>query len=186
MGITNTVYPPAGATALLAVSLPEITGLGWFLVPLVLLGMVLMLAVACIVNNIQRQFPMYWWTAQSLSPLPSSADDIEIQKYTSEHIAKLDQEDDDSERHGHNENRSQSISTTTSSSATITQVPTAIERIETPNMRYSMDRVSGGRQGGGTRDEIVITASHITIPDWLALDAEQDAMLEIFRDQLCK
>ncbi|RFU25114.1 hypothetical protein B7463_g11226, partial [Scytalidium lignicola] len=69
MGITNTVHPPAGATALLAATSDEITELGWFLLPLVLLGSVLMLAVACVLNNIQRKFPMYWWTPVDLQQL---------------------------------------------------------------------------------------------------------------------
>lgn len=60
MGLTNTVHPPAGATALLAATSEDITNLGWFLIPLIILGNVLMLGVACVLNNIQRQFPMYW------------------------------------------------------------------------------------------------------------------------------
>jgi CBS-domain-containing membrane protein len=67
MGLTKTVHPPAGATALLAATTPQITDLGWFLVPLVLLGSVVILLVACVVNNIQRQFPLYWWTEHDLS-----------------------------------------------------------------------------------------------------------------------
>jgi hypothetical protein len=67
MGITKTVHPPAGATALLAATTPDITELGWFLVPLILLGSSLMIAVACVVNNVQRQFPLYWWTPEDLS-----------------------------------------------------------------------------------------------------------------------
>ncbi|RDL34560.1 uncharacterized protein BP5553_07688 [Venustampulla echinocandica] len=66
MGLTKTVHPPAGATALLAATTPDITVLGWMLVPLVLLGSTLMVAVACVLNNIQRQFPTYWWTPLDL------------------------------------------------------------------------------------------------------------------------
>jgi hypothetical protein len=66
MGMTKTVHPPAGATALLAATTPDITDLGWFLIPLVLLGSTLMVASACVVNNIQRQFPVYWWTPVDL------------------------------------------------------------------------------------------------------------------------
>lgn len=73
MGFTKTVHPPAGATALLAATTPEITNLGWFLIPLVLLGSTLMVAVACVVNNIQRQFPIYWWTPADLSK-PAESD----------------------------------------------------------------------------------------------------------------
>lgn len=65
MGVTKTIHPPAGATALLASTSPDIEKLGWFLVPLIILGSSLMLAVACVVNNIQRQFPQYWWTPVS-------------------------------------------------------------------------------------------------------------------------
>lgn len=67
MGFTKTIHPPAGATALLAATSPEISDLGWFLLPLVILGTSLMLAVACIVNNIQRRFPLYWMTPEDLS-----------------------------------------------------------------------------------------------------------------------
>jgi len=66
MGFTKTIHPPAGATALLAATSEDITNLGWFLIPLIILGSSLMLAVACVINNIQRQFPMYWWTPVDL------------------------------------------------------------------------------------------------------------------------
>ncbi|KAF7509181.1 hypothetical protein GJ744_008241 [Endocarpon pusillum] len=67
MGATQTVHPPAGATALLAATSPEITALGWYLLALVLLGSTLMLVSACIINNIHRRFPIYWWTPVALS-----------------------------------------------------------------------------------------------------------------------
>lgn len=64
MAITNTVHPPAGATALLAVT--QVPDLGWWLIPIMLLGAALMQATACLLNNIQRRFPVYWWTAHDL------------------------------------------------------------------------------------------------------------------------
>lgn len=67
MGFTKTVHPPAGATALLCSTSPEITALGWFLLPLIILGSSLLLAVGCVLNNIHRQFPLYWWTPDDLS-----------------------------------------------------------------------------------------------------------------------
>lgn len=66
MALTKTVHPPAGATALLAVSDDTIVSLGWFLIPVVLLGCGLMLVVALIINNLQRRFPVYWWTPEDL------------------------------------------------------------------------------------------------------------------------
>ncbi|KAI7969516.1 hypothetical protein EIK77_005146 [Talaromyces pinophilus] len=68
MALTKTVHPPAGATALLAVVSNDSLQLGWLLVPMVLLGAVLMLIVALLINNIQRQFPYYWWSPEDLSP----------------------------------------------------------------------------------------------------------------------
>ncbi|KAJ5145796.1 uncharacterized protein N7515_000360 [Penicillium bovifimosum] len=74
MILTSTMHPPAGATALLAVTHPQTVALGWFLFPVMLLGVVLMQAVAVLVNNVQRRYPLYWWTSHPLS-LPGA--DIE-------------------------------------------------------------------------------------------------------------
>jgi len=62
MTMTKTVYPPAGATALLAAVDPQVQQLGWYLIPLVLLSATITLIVSLVVNNIQRQYPTYWWT----------------------------------------------------------------------------------------------------------------------------
>ncbi|KAK5789214.1 hypothetical protein VI817_008338 [Penicillium citrinum] len=67
MVLTRTVHPPAGATALLAVTNAQTVGLGWFLFPIMILGITLMLSAALLVNNIQRRYPLYWWTSQPLS-----------------------------------------------------------------------------------------------------------------------
>lgn len=67
MVLANTVHPPAGATALLAVTYPQTVGLGWYLIPVMLLGVALMQAAALVLNNIQRRFPLYWWTSHPLS-----------------------------------------------------------------------------------------------------------------------
>jgi hypothetical protein len=66
MALTKTVHPPAGATALLAVVDSRLVQLGWFLLPVMALGSGLMCAVALLVNNIERQFPIYWWTPVDL------------------------------------------------------------------------------------------------------------------------
>jgi CBS-domain-containing membrane protein len=62
MLMTNTVHPPGGASAVLAATEPSITAMGWYFVGLVMWGTTLMLIVGLPINNIQRQFPMYWWT----------------------------------------------------------------------------------------------------------------------------
>lgn len=66
MALTGTMHPPAGATALLAVTADEVSGIGWLLVPMVILSASVMFVVAFIVNNIQRQFPVYWWTPEDV------------------------------------------------------------------------------------------------------------------------
>ncbi|KAJ5752118.1 hypothetical protein N7520_009035 [Penicillium odoratum] len=67
MVLTNTVHPPAGATSLLAVTNSQTAGLGWFLFPVMILGVTLMQTAALLINNINRRFPLYWWTPRSLS-----------------------------------------------------------------------------------------------------------------------
>ena len=62
MLLTNTVHPPGGASAVLAATDPIITAMGWYFIGLVMWGTTLMLAVGLVINNIQRQFPVYWWT----------------------------------------------------------------------------------------------------------------------------
>lgn len=74
MTLTETVYPPAGATALLAAVDPTLSQLGWYLVPLVLLSAVLTLVSSLLINNIQRQYPLYWWTAADLRKKTSDTD----------------------------------------------------------------------------------------------------------------
>jgi CBS-domain-containing membrane protein len=77
MGLTGTIHPPAGATALLAATSVEITEIGWRLIPVVALGSILIVATACVLNNLQRTFPVYWWTPIDLRPSEKNKDDIE-------------------------------------------------------------------------------------------------------------
>ncbi len=65
MQATNTLHPPGGATALIAViGSDQLHDLGFLYVWMpVGLGALLMLAVALLVNNIsrRRRYPLYWW-----------------------------------------------------------------------------------------------------------------------------
>lgn len=55
-------HPPGGATALLAVTLPQVAKLGWWYVPLVLESSLVMLAWALVINNLGgRRYPTEWW-----------------------------------------------------------------------------------------------------------------------------
>lgn len=66
MSITGTIHPPGGATAVLAATNTEIINMGWMFVPFVMLSSAMMISVACLTNNIQRAYPVYWWTARDL------------------------------------------------------------------------------------------------------------------------
>ncbi|EWC46907.1 hypothetical protein DRE_03919 [Drechslerella stenobrocha 248] len=86
MSLTNTSHPPGGATALLAAVDPVVEGMGWYLLPYVLLATVFLISVALLFNNIQRQFPIFWWTPKETgsklwSPCRQSRD-LEEQKAT--------------------------------------------------------------------------------------------------------
>ncbi|CAK9047099.1 unnamed protein product [Durusdinium trenchii] len=62
--ITGTVHPPGGATALIYVITPPVQHLRyWFVLCPSFLGAVIMVAVACVTNNLSsdRVYPQYWW-----------------------------------------------------------------------------------------------------------------------------
>lgn len=61
MQATGTTHPPAGATALLAAVDKDVRGLGWYLVPVVLLCGAVVLVTGLGVNNLQRRWPVFWW-----------------------------------------------------------------------------------------------------------------------------
>ncbi|KZT23184.1 HPP-domain-containing protein [Neolentinus lepideus HHB14362 ss-1] len=72
MQITGTTHPPAGATALLAAVNQEVYEIGWYYLPVVLLSSTLVLAVALLVDNIQRRYPLFWFSpAEVISAKPS-------------------------------------------------------------------------------------------------------------------
>lgn len=72
MQITGTTHPPAGATALIAAVNPDVRNLGWYFLPVTLISCAVMLAVALLVNNVPRRYPLWWFTAPSptLPPTP--------------------------------------------------------------------------------------------------------------------
>ncbi len=87
MVLTKCVYPPGGATALLAVVDPSVQHLGWYLVGIVMLSTTLTLATSLLINNIQRQYPTYWWTAADIS---KSRTDKDTEKFPESIKSSLD------------------------------------------------------------------------------------------------
>ena len=66
MHVTGTTHPPAGATALLAATDVGVRGLGWYLVPVVVVSSFVMSVVGMGVNNLQRRWPVWWWRVGDL------------------------------------------------------------------------------------------------------------------------
>jgi hypothetical protein len=97
MTLTNTVHPPGGATALLAAVDPTVNALGWMFVPLILLGSALMLGVALLVNNIQRRFPVFWWTPKEVGR--QKKEDLENAAAEKKDLATLEREFERERRH---------------------------------------------------------------------------------------
>jgi len=133
MAMTNTVHPPGGATALLAAIDPTVLAMGWMFIPLILLGSILMLPVALLVNNIQRQFPVFWWTPRDVGRM-MKARDIESSGPGEETMAEKE----------------------------------TVEFV--------------GRTG--FNQTIMLSPSHVLVPEGFPLDQEQAEVLEILRDRL--
>ncbi|OQO03501.1 hypothetical protein B0A48_10165 [Cryoendolithus antarcticus] len=66
MAMTNTIHPPGGATVVMAATQPNVIAMGWWFVPVLMVGYTLMMGVALLVNNVARQYPVYWWTPQEV------------------------------------------------------------------------------------------------------------------------
>ncbi|KAK7059001.1 hypothetical protein VNI00_001625 [Paramarasmius palmivorus] len=69
MQITGTTHPPAGATALLAAVDDDVRDIGWYYLPVVLLSSALVLAIALLINNIQRRYPIFWFVPAKPAPV---------------------------------------------------------------------------------------------------------------------
>ncbi|PWN37760.1 HPP-domain-containing protein [Meira miltonrushii] len=64
MSITGTIHPPGGATAVLCATNPEVSRLGWKVLPVVLLSSMLMLTWNLIWMNLgRRKYPTSWMVA---------------------------------------------------------------------------------------------------------------------------
>lgn len=72
MQITNTIHPPAGATALLVATNSSVFEMGWYYLPVVLLSSMLMLVTALLIDNIQRRYPVFW--IEPVVPPPAPPD----------------------------------------------------------------------------------------------------------------
>ena len=81
MQMTATTHPPAGATALLAAVNDEVFEIGWYYLPVILLSSALILAVALLINNIQRRYPVYWFEPAAPPAPPAPAPSVSPSAY---------------------------------------------------------------------------------------------------------
>lgn len=103
MALTKTIHPPAGATGLIAVVDNRVLDLGWFFIPVVAFNCTIMFGVALIVNNVQRAYPVYWWTPEKLGAKETEGEKekpADVEKGKPSEVAPDDASDSDRhERH---------------------------------------------------------------------------------------
>ncbi|KPI45210.1 uncharacterized protein AB675_2499 [Cyphellophora attinorum] len=160
MAMTKTVHPPAGATALLASTEIAITELGWWFLALMLLGSMLMLTAALIINNLTRRFPVYWWT-------PADLKSIKAQRK-----AKAAAGNSDDGRGGDIEKASEAAAAEARHNSNAAAKRTDSAPSDT------------GEFVGHKGRQIIIDAEKIVIPDWLQADEWEVQILEILHQRL--
>jgi hypothetical protein len=178
MAVTKTVHPPAGATALLASTEVAITELGWWFLALMLLGSMLMLTAALIINNLIRRFPVYWWTPADLKSIKAqrkakaaagnSGDGSggDIEKASEAAAAEA--------RHDSNAPAKRNDSAPSESTRAGSE----------DNMKANMPSPAPANLLATKEGQITIDAEKIVIPDWLQADEWEVQILEILHQRL--
>ncbi|RMZ81184.1 hypothetical protein DV737_g2679, partial [Chaetothyriales sp. CBS 132003] len=171
MSVTKTVHPPAGATALLAATTAEIKQLGWWVVALCLLGSMLTLVSALLVNNIARQFPIYWWTpSHSLQ----TREENDIEKGAPEMSESGPPPQFESSSRNNQRHPSATISISESSSSTILAGPEV-------QMQTKQSRDEEVQLTTSGAHEVVVSRESVTVPEFLELDDFEKDVLTIIQ-----
>lgn len=184
MALTGTVHPPAGATALMAVADENVASMGWFLIPVVMVGCGVMLAMALLVNNIQRRFPYYWWTPEPTGEYwrarrqrASEGGDIDtpgapLEKSTTQ--AKMVEEDNHHHIHPHAQPQS-SAATCTSAISSSMGGDTDIELGKPPT---EAGVATTEKEEEEEEESLVITRGLVQVPRDFYLTIEEKKLLE--------
>ena len=173
MSITKTVHPPAGATALLAATDTTITGLGWWLLPLILLGSMLMLTSALVINNIMRQFPMYWWTAVDLAALRQTRPAADLEKGGAK----------DDKTHQGDYGKEQALHPGSDTATEIEEEASDSKNAMT-GMPASQQQRLRRRSTGALQSEIIISGEEIVVPHWFQANDWELSVLQIIQQRL--
>lgn len=162
MGMTKTVHPPAGATALLCATSSEITELGWWYLALVLLACMLMLVSALIINNVARRYPIYWWTPADLQAIHDKKKEYNDVEKASQ---VLKEEESRKEEPPKTRNFSQSEGDAGSSSEN--------------GANTAQDKLHRAIE-----HQILIEAHRIVVPDWMRLSDWEVTILETLQQRV--
>lgn len=173
MSLTKTVHPPAGATALLAATDVAITELGWWLVALILLGAMLMLTSALIINNINRQFPMYWWTPVDLATLHAQKQATDLEKDGT--IGGTTGQVDDMKEQASNPG---------SDTATEAEDDAVDDGNDLSDMAASKQQRLRRRSTAAALSEIIIAGGEIVVPHWFQVNEWEMSVLQIIQERL--
>lgn len=74
MLVLNCVHPPAGALALLPSVDDQVREMSWWYLPAQLILSLVIIAVACLCNNVLRRYPQNWWIGtRGKKPAPPPA-----------------------------------------------------------------------------------------------------------------
>lgn len=165
MSMTKTVHPPAGATALLCATSAEITELGWWYLALVLLGCMLMLASALIINNVARRYPVYWWTPADLQAVHEQKRDYKDVETASQAAIKDEEAEKEEQAKQKLRKFSQSEGAANSSSEDV------VETLQ--------DKVLRARE-----HRIILETGRIVVPDWMQVDDWELSILETLQQRL--
>lgn len=103
MAITNTIHPPAGASALLPSIDEQVRQMSWWFLPVQLVSSVLIIAVALITGNIVRTYPVYWWSpgaGQKIVKQLKKQQPVEASKKEGDHVPTSIGDKDEMSFHG--------------------------------------------------------------------------------------
>lgn len=160
MGVTKTIHPPGGAAALLCSIDTQVRNLGWFYLVVQIVSGLLILAVACLFNNVQRRYPLYWWTPNTLKATPVKSDEDSVSSFN------------------------KNAEPVRSPLATLQRVLSERHVIgpeETGDVSVQdLKQFPSGR----LKNAVLILPTHFSLPQGLELTEEEEALLVNIQDQL--
>jgi HPP family len=176
MSMTKTVHPPAGATALLAATDAGITDLGWWLLALIVLGSALMLTSALIINNIMRQFPMYWWTPVDLAA-------IHRKRQSDKDVEKQARKED---KHAQGSEPDEQVVKARLESETSTETDNEPGKVTESDQEAAAKKqdLLRRRSLGALQAEIIIAGDDIVVPHWFHANEWEVSVLRVLQQRL--